>query len=113
MAIPFAKILTSEEQKKASEVVDWEWDLDSHDLVKDLEQKLKVAISEEHRRNEAYLKEQIYESEKRKEERRSQNKVKFDLDKTQEELVKARKRNIAKKYYASVKNQWNLLVKKG
>ena len=107
IAIQKAKKLTSEDQKKEVPQ-DWKWDSDSHDLVEDLEQKLKVAISEECRRNEAYLKAQIRESEKTNLQEEKQKKLEFTLDGIKEELVKAHKRNIAKEYYASVKNQWNL-----
>ena len=107
IAIPKAKKLTSEDQKKEVPQ-DWKSDSDSHDLVEDLEQKLKVAISEERRRNEVDGKEQIRESEKQEEERRIKNEREIYLDKIKEMLEEARKRNIAKKYYGSVKHQWDL-----
>ena len=107
VAIQKSKKLTSEDQKKELPQ-DWDWTSDSHDLVKDLECKLKVAISEERRQEDEENKEKSKKSEKKQEERRIQNELKFYLDGTQEGLAKARKRNIAKKYYASVKNQWNL-----
>ena len=107
IAIQKAKKLTSEDQKKEVPQ-DWKWDSDSHDLVEDLEQKLKVAISEECRRNEAYLKAQIRESEKTNLQEEKQKKLEFTLDGIKEVLDKAHKRNFAKKYHASVKNQWDL-----
>ena len=105
IAIQKAKKLTSEDQKKEVPQ-DWKWDSDSHDLVEDLEQKLKVAISEEHRSNEAYLKTQIRESEKQKEERRSQNKEEEAKKKEEEATDEIHKRNIASE--STVRNQWNL-----
>lgn len=105
MAIPLAKKLTSEDQKKALPQ-DWNWTSDSHDLVEDLEQKLKVAIDEELRQRDEKNKEKYEKYEKLLEERKRQNKIKFYLDRTQEELVKAHKRNIANE--ATVKKQWAL-----
>ena len=103
----YLKGQTSEDQKKAVPQ-DWNWTSDSHDLVEDLEQKLKVAISEERRRNEEDLKAQIRESENQKEERRIKNEREIYLDKIEEMLEEAHKSNIAKKYYGSVKHQWDL-----
>ena len=105
MAIPLAKKLTSEDQKKALPQ-DWNWTSDSHDLVEDLEQKLKVAIDEELRQRDEENKEKYEKYEKLLEERRKRKELKFYLDKTQEEIVKIRKRDIASE--ATVKKQWAL-----
>ena len=102
-AIFKAKKLTSEDQKKAVPQ-DWNWTSDSHDLVKDLECKLKVAISEDLRQREEKNKEVFEKYQKLQEDRRKPNELKFILDNTQEEIVKIRKIKIASK--ATVKKQW-------
>ena len=104
-AIFIAKKLTSEDQKKAVPQ-DWNWTSDSHDLVKDLECKLKVAISEDLRQREEENKEVFEKYQKLQEDRRKRNELKIILDNTQEEIVKIRKIKIASK--ATVKKQWAL-----
>ena len=80
--------------------------LKQHDLVKDLEGKLTVAISEERRQGDEENKEKYEKYEKLKEERGKINKLRSLLDRIQEEVVTIRKRKIASE--ATVKNQWNL-----
>ena len=65
-----------------------------------------MAINEERRQRDEENKEKYEKYEKKQEERKRQNKIKFYLDRTQEELVKAHKRNIANE--STVKKQWAL-----
>jgi hypothetical protein len=73
IAIVKAKKLTSEEQKEAVPQ-DWNWTLDSHDLVKDLECKLTVAINEDLRQREEENKEKFDNMQKQKDEEKNRNK---------------------------------------
>ena len=73
IAIVKAKKLTSEEQKEAVPQ-DWNWTLDSHDLVKDLECKLTVAINEDLRQREEENKEKFDNVQKQKDEEKNRNK---------------------------------------
>lgn len=73
-AIFIAKKLTSEDQKKAVPQ-DWNWTSDSHDLVKDLEGRLPVAISEELRQSKEENKEKFEKNQKLQEERKRKREI--------------------------------------
>nr|AIF10969.1 hypothetical protein [uncultured marine thaumarchaeote KM3_47_F06] len=105
MSIPLAKKLTSEDQKKAVPQ-DWEWTSDSHDLVKDLECKLDVAISEELRQEEEEYPAKLKKEKELKEKRKEQNKIDYDLERAAEYLDERRQRKIASE--SNVEKQWDL-----